>query len=69
MTPTLAQLIKEGERLKDRNLMDGYQRFAEWHDACLEYIEHLQLVYRETVLTPLDIERGIQWLGSTFRQT
>jgi hypothetical protein len=69
MAPTLTQLIKEGERLKDRNLMDGYQRFAEWHDACCEFIEYLQLTFRETVNTPLDVEKGLQWLGSTFRQT
>ena len=69
MAPTLFQLIKESERLKARGLLEGYQAFSEWHEACCEFIEGLQLSFRETVLTPLDVEKGIQWLGDTFRQT
>ena len=69
MAPTLNRLIKEGELLKNRGLMDGYQAFAEWHDACCEFIEYLQLAFREKVTNPLDVEKGIEWLQTTFRQT
>jgi len=68
MRPTLSQLIRQAELLKLKELLEGYRAFADWHDACVDYLEGLTLEFRERVQTPLDVGKGIAWFKTTFRE-
>ncbi len=68
MGPTLKELIAQGRQLENRDLLGGYRAYEVWHEDCLEFLEYLQVAFREEVRTPNDIGKGITWLEKTFRQ-
>jgi len=61
-------LIKRAEQLEVKGLFEGYRAFADWHDDCVEFLENLTLTFRETVQTPLDVQKGLLWFRETFRE-
>ncbi len=68
MEVSLKRIIKQGETLKVKGLLEGYQAFQDWHEGCIEFLEGLTLTFRETVRTPLDVEKGIAWFMATFQR-
>jgi len=67
MGPTLEQLIEQGERIKSEGLFHGCDDFWAWHEMCVEFLETIPISFRESVTNPLEAEKGVQWLQSTFR--
>jgi len=67
LNPTLRAVTTKGDQLKTKMLMDGYEAFQEWFDACIAFLERLQTTFREEVKTPLDVQKGIAWLKENFR--
>lgn len=68
MKPSLPAILRQAEGLRSKELLEGYAAFVDWHDACLEYLEMLIVEFREKVRTPMDIDEGIGWIKSTFRE-
>lgn len=71
MRPTLTDLIERGQQLKSNGQWQFQERqsFYEWHEACAEYLECLLLAFRENIQNPVDVEKGVNWLKSTFRES
>ena len=67
MGPTLEQLIEQGKQIKSGGFFMGCREFWEWHEECVAFLQHVQLEFREKVTNPLDVQKGVQWLQTTFR--
>jgi hypothetical protein len=71
MGPTLDELIEQGQKLKDNGQFhELYERddFWQWHESCVDFLECVPLSFREEVMCPDDVKKGIMWLKSTFRR-
>jgi hypothetical protein len=71
MGPKLDELIEQGKRLKNNghfHELYGSEAFWQWHENCCEFLECVPLSFREEVMCPLDVKKGIEWLKSTFRR-
>ncbi len=60
MKPSLSQLLRQAENLSFKELRQGYRDFMQWHQSCVEFLELLVLEFKQTVESPLDIERGLR---------
>ena len=68
MGPTLDELIEQGKQLNSEGLFHGCDDFWQWHESCMDFLECVPVAFRETVMSPLDVKKGIQWLMDTFRK-
>ena len=64
---TLDELIEQGKQIRSTGLFMGCGEFWQWHENCCEFLEQVKLSFREEITSPFHVQKGVEWLQSTFR--